>query len=267
MRAKKAKKSPRSIRYMLSADRRLQKLSLRKMTERIKMPNQASRSARLKTSGPSDSAKASRRAPWLMSSRAIVLAAICVVGAAALIAARQPSHESDVARIDAQLADRNAPPETAPTPTRVEPKKTVVDARPPVTAAVVTTPASVPIAKPPVVEPVKATMTEPMPKAAAVDSTKEAEVKNEAAATITGCLESDSAKQTFWLSDTSGDTPKSRSWRSGFLKKRPSRIELVDAPDSLRLANHVGQRVSMTGTLENREMRASSVRRVAASCN
>ena len=83
--------------------------------------------------------------------------------------------------------------------------------------------------------------------------------------TITGCLELD--EETFWLKDAAGvDAPKSRSWRSGFLKRRSSQIELVDAANTLKLPNYVGQRVAATGTLLNREMRARSLQRLAISC-
>jgi hypothetical protein len=84
--------------------------------------------------------------------------------------------------------------------------------------------------------------------------------------TITGCVQRDG--KTFWLQDTSGaDAPQSRSWKSGFLKKRPSRIELVDAANTLRLSSHVGQRVAATGVLANRELRARSLRSAAGRCS
>jgi hypothetical protein len=87
-----------------------------------------------------------------------------------------------------------------------------------------------------------------------------------ASVTITGCLEHDD--EAFWLSDASGsEAPMSRSWRSGFLKKRPSRIELVDAGHALRLTSYVGQRIAATGTLVNREMRPRSLHPVSASCS
>jgi hypothetical protein len=83
--------------------------------------------------------------------------------------------------------------------------------------------------------------------------------------TITGCLEM--ARGSFRLKDASGaDAPKSRSWKSGFLRKRSSQIELVDDVNALRLPTYVGQRVVATGTLANGEMRARSLKRVAASC-
>jgi hypothetical protein len=83
--------------------------------------------------------------------------------------------------------------------------------------------------------------------------------------TITGCLEVD--KDGFRLKDTTGaDAPKSRSWKSGFLKKGQAKIELVAAPGT-NLATQVGRRVSVTGTLDDRQMEVRSVRRMSASCD
>jgi hypothetical protein len=86
------------------------------------------------------------------------------------------------------------------------------------------------------------------------------------AVTITGCLEN--AHDAFRLKDTSGaDAPKARSWKSGFLKKSTPSIEVVDAANRLQLPAHVGQRVSVTGVLVDREMKARSLKRIAASCD
>lgn len=79
--------------------------------------------------------------------------------------------------------------------------------------------------------------------------------------TLTGCLQHDDG--TFRLKDTSGtDAPKSRSWKSGFLKKRGASIEIVDSAKRLGLPSHVGQRVTVTGILLDREMRVRAVQRV-----
>jgi hypothetical protein len=84
--------------------------------------------------------------------------------------------------------------------------------------------------------------------------------------TISGCLEQDD--DVFRLKDTDGEAaPKSRSWKSGFLKKRSAKVEVVDASNRLKLESHVGRRVSVTGQLHEKEMLASSVRRVGASCS
>jgi hypothetical protein len=83
--------------------------------------------------------------------------------------------------------------------------------------------------------------------------------------TITGCLERDD--NTFRLKDTSGaDAPRSRSWKSAFLKKGAAPVEVVDASKRVKLTNHVGQRVSVTGRLSDGEMQIRSLRRIAASC-
>ena len=83
--------------------------------------------------------------------------------------------------------------------------------------------------------------------------------------TITGCLEQND--DTFRLKDTTGTSaPKSRSWKTGFLKKGSASIQVVDASHRLKLTDHVGKRVSVTGVLVDREMRARSVQRVAPSC-
>ncbi|HEX9367560.1 MAG TPA: hypothetical protein VF921_13090 [Vicinamibacterales bacterium] len=84
--------------------------------------------------------------------------------------------------------------------------------------------------------------------------------------TLTGCLER--SDQTYRLKDATGaDAPKARSWKSGFLKKGPATIDVVDGAHSLKLADQVGHRVSLTGTLVDREMQARSLRRVASSCS
>jgi hypothetical protein len=90
-------------------------------------------------------------------------------------------------------------------------------------------------------------------------------VTNAAPVTLAGCLER--ANETFRLKDTEGvDAPKSRSWKSGFLKRSSASIELVDPANGLRLTSRVGQRVSVTGILADGQMRVRSLRRVAGSC-
>ena len=81
--------------------------------------------------------------------------------------------------------------------------------------------------------------------------------------TIAGCLENDEG--TFILTDATGtNAPASRSWKSGFLKKRAASIELSDQAGTLKLRQHVGRRISATGTLVDREMRALSIRRIGS---
>jgi len=84
--------------------------------------------------------------------------------------------------------------------------------------------------------------------------------------TITGCLERDA--ESYRLKDTTGDgAPKARSWKSGFLKKGSATVDVVDAAKNTKLPSHVGERVSVTGVLNGREMQVRSLQRVSASCS
>jgi hypothetical protein len=277
MRVKNAKEPPRLIRYLLCADRRLQRISLRRMSVPMKKAKKAPPSIRSKNSRR---ARDSRRFTWAIDPRATIVGVIFVMGAAALIAARQPSRRADVASVGAQPDAHTTPePNTRPeqrqlaAAPRPDAKKAIVPTVPATTSAADTHPVHASMNNAPAIESLKAVpataAAEPLvdstPQAAAAESTPKAAVENVASITITGCLELD--EETFWLNDTSGlDAPTSRSWRSGFLKRRSSRIELVDATYALKLPNHVGQRVAATGTLVNREMQTRSLHRVAGSC-
>ena len=85
--------------------------------------------------------------------------------------------------------------------------------------------------------------------------------------TITGCLDRDGDE--FRLTNAAGmGVPKSRSWKSGFLKKsNASAITVVDSNRHSRLQDHLGQRVSVTGTLVNREMQVGTLRSLSESCS
>jgi hypothetical protein len=79
--------------------------------------------------------------------------------------------------------------------------------------------------------------------------------------TLTGCLEPH--HDGFQLKDASGDAaPKSRSWKSGFLKKGTPALDVVDSTKRLKLKDHLGQRVSVTGVLVDREMQARTMKSV-----
>jgi outer membrane biosynthesis protein TonB len=95
-----------------------------------------------------------------------------------------------------------------------------------------------------------------------------AESVGPAAVTLTGCLEISVDRDEFRLNDTDGvDAPRARSWRTGFLKKRPTPVALVEPPDPHGLQNQVGKRVAATGQLTDRELRVSAVRVVGPSCD
>jgi hypothetical protein len=84
--------------------------------------------------------------------------------------------------------------------------------------------------------------------------------------TITGCLEQ--RDDAYRLKDTAGDdVPKARSWKSGFLRKAPLAIAVIDASNRVKLSSHIGERISVTGVLVDREMKVRSLRKVAAACS
>ena len=158
---------------------------------------------------------------------AIGLIVVCIVGTAILIAART-SEPTDATAVMPQ------PAAEAVTAQPTAPKMVRTDA----------VPAS-------------------MPKAGQTAAKEEHPAEP---ATIIGCLDQDN--DTFRLKDTSGENaPKGRSWKSGFLKKSSKTIEVIDARHRLNLASHVGERVSVSGMLQDKELTGSAIKRVAESCN
>jgi hypothetical protein len=88
------------------------------------------------------------------------------------------------------------------------------------------------------------------------------------AVTMSGCLEATVDGDQFRLTDIDGaDSPKARSWRSGFLKKRSAPVDLVELADPVGLRKYVGNRVVATGVLAGREMRVRSVQTSGTACN
>jgi hypothetical protein len=72
---------------------------------------------------------------------------------------------------------------------------------------------------------------------------------------------------TFRLADTEGaNVPKTRSWRTGFLKKQAAPVDLIEL-DSASVRKYVGQRVTATGVVDNREMRVRSLRASGNTCD
>ena len=133
------------------------------------------------------------------------------------------------------------------------------------TSAASATPASMPA--PVAAQPAASVRTQkasaPAAKPQAGEAAKAAE--NAEPVTIVGCLVQDD--ETFRLKNTTGeDAPKGRSWKSGFLKKSSKSIALVDARHRMNLAGHVGERVSVTGMLDEKELQGTSLKRVAESC-
>jgi hypothetical protein len=180
--------------------------------------------------------KKSWRLTGAIGRRSIVVVAICVLGAAVLIGARQPSDVPDTLRAEAGTQP------VAPAPALLR-KPTAKGSTP------------------------DAVMGSTLgPEDTGTNGTASPSAAKPASVTLTGCLERDD--KTFRLKDTSGEAaPKSRSWKTGFLKKSSASLEVIDAAHTLKLPSHVGQRVSVTGVVADREMRVRSLQRVAASCN
>lgn len=83
--------------------------------------------------------------------------------------------------------------------------------------------------------------------------------------TLTGCLAREDAA--YRLTDPAGDdAPKGRTWKTGFLKKSSRPVDLYDTANRLKLPAHVGQRVSVTGELVDREMYVKSLQSVGSTC-
>jgi len=120
---------------------------------------------------------------------------------------------------------------------------------------------------PPAVDAVATASTREPASADGVASRVAEHVEQRAAVTISGCVETGVSDNTFRLTDTGGtDAPKSRSWRSGFLKKRTAPVALIDTANALRLQNYVGRRISATGWLMNREMQVQTLLPAGSSC-
>ena len=184
----------------------------------------------------------------MTTASAIIAVMIFVVFAAALLTAREDVPKiPEVSREEipaTPIAVEQKSPRTAPLP--VAATKTV--AVRPVESATPQPPAG---------------SIAPQPTAASMSPVLGPERDRTASATISGCLENDEG--TFRLTDASGaNAPTARSWKSGFLKKRPAHIELTDGVGTLNLRSHVGRRVAATGTLSDRVMRVDAVRVVGA---
>jgi hypothetical protein len=186
------------------------------------------RSIRMKQRPRTKGSKRAAQTAWWTGKPAIAAAIVCAIAAMIVVLVPQRPHAAMGAkRADATIA-------------RVDSTETT-DRRPEM--------ATLPVAPP-----------SPAPAVEPAPDTKVARV------TIEGCLER--ADDTFRLTDTAGtNAPTARSWKSGFLKKRPAAIEVRDSVKRVNLASHVGQRVSVTGTLVDRQMRVGSLQPISLSCS
>lgn len=171
----------------------------------------------------------------------MTMAAICLVSIAAL-AACQPSQSLDAAVTNSEPLKLQPVSAMKPAPKNA-PKKTAVDT-PTVAARTVAA----------------------KPNAGAQAMAKQ-NVSEPVMTTVTGCLELRDDGM-FQLKDTDGShAPKSRTWKSGFIKKGAANVDVFDAGNRLKLGTHVGYRVSISGALTDRALRARSLRATSENCN
>jgi hypothetical protein len=83
--------------------------------------------------------------------------------------------------------------------------------------------------------------------------------------TVTGCLERDG--EGFQLKNPSGEQiRKTRSWKSGFLRRGSRNISIVGSPTSLNLESRIGYKVAIGGNLVERELRPNSIHSTSERC-
>jgi hypothetical protein len=276
--AKKTRKTADGARYLLSADRKFRRLSLKKISERVKSARRrttARSSAKTASASqslvPSVSEAASANAPVaLVLGGAVLFAAVVGI----LWSSPSPSATENAAVLSADVASEPAVPAkvllTTPTPEAPRaleapaPAPRALEASP-APAAVTAKPASRPADQVKVrteIVPLPA-FTSPASTSTPVEAKPIAAAPSVDTVTISGCLEHDG--KSAWLKDASGiDAPRTRSWKSGFLKKRSPRIALVDGPSSA--SAYDGHQVSVTGVLVDREMHVSSLKSIAGDC-
>ena len=277
MGVRQAKKPAKPVRYLLSADQKLRRLSLRKMADRRRAAKSKPQSGRPKRStGPTTTPLPNDQPrPWLGSTHAIGLAMTVVIGVVIVIAAGVPSGTELVDKSASALATQphaeregTASASDRTSLLRLEPAATKNTST---TDRSTRTSPAVDRIKPSAVTTPSRPRTDDRPTASrskpATPESITTDAENAEVVTITGCLHLD--QQTFTLKDVSGsEVPTSRSWRFGFFKKqRASTIDVIDAGNSLQLQNHVGERVGATGTLEDRKLWARSLRTVSGSCS
>lgn len=177
---------------------------------------------------------------------AIVAPASRVATPVAVTASARPAAPPAVAEKANRVDTANAPTSAGPTGVALRPMPVAMAARAEEPAA----PASVEPGAPP------------------VESNPTADRVSQPSVTITGCLEVTAEGDQFRLTDTEGDgAPKSRGWRSGFLRKRPAAVELSELRDPAAARRYVGHRVVATGLLASRALRVRSLQSAGSVCD
>jgi hypothetical protein len=181
------------------------------------------------STGANASSKTTAPAKRQFGTGAMLVTAMCVTGAVIVIAAREMTPSA----------------RTTSTEARADAEVATVQPKPMVSSTIVD--------------------VSPMPTAKSETDASKTSAPNTAPVTIYGCLER--SNETYRLTDTDGaDAPKSRSWKTGFLKKSAATVEVVDPGNRMRLSSHVGHRVGVTGTMSDKQLQARSLRKISSSC-
>lgn len=268
-------------------DRTSRQASLRKMVASVTPRRTGSKTRTASHATRSTAKRINGGKKYVLAPRNVVVGTLCVVAAAALLMGRPAGVKTFVADLDesgkierlkpldidpvdrallaeaAAAASSPSPSRTVPTaPVRVEAPKAAATAPAEAAWADAPQPATAP-------ESTLKMISAPAPvsnQSASTVSTSASEPEDPATpVTLAGCV--DRNDDGFWLKNASGEgAPSSRSWKSGFLRKRSQNIALIDRGYTHRLATYVGQRVETTGVLADREMRVKTLR-VLGSCD
>ena len=268
-------------------DRTSRQASLRKMVASLTPRRSGAKTRTASHATRSTAKRINGGRKYALAPRSVVVGTLCVVAAAALVMGRPAGVKTFVAERDAsgkierlkplnigavdrallaEAAAATSSPSssrTASTPAaRVEAPKAAAPAPAETVWADAPQPATAP-------ENTLKMISAPAPVAnqsASTVSTSASEPEEPAIpVTLAGCVQRND--DGFWLKNASGEgAPSSRSWKSGFLRKRSQNITLIDRGYTHRLATYVGQRVETTGVLADREMRVKTLR-VLGSCD
>jgi hypothetical protein len=85
--------------------------------------------------------------------------------------------------------------------------------------------------------------------------------------TLTGCLDIEGTR--FRLVDVEGaQAPKGRSWKTAFITKSTKDMDVVGASSAVRLKDHVGHKITVTGARSgDKQLTARAIKHVAPSCS
>lgn len=85
--------------------------------------------------------------------------------------------------------------------------------------------------------------------------------------TYVGCLRVEDDGRKFVLTEVGGkDAPKSRSWKTAFITKKSGKLDVTPA-GTMKLGQHVGKTVQITGKRIDNDFTARSLKVIGSTCN